>query len=312
MSAQRPILTLALVALALWAAPAGAQQSSRARAQDALPAELFSRVDALARASEAEGIPADFLFNKALEGMAKRVPAERIAPAVEAYLGRLRDARTAFGPEAAPPLLAAGADALQRGVGAELLHQLGQSRERSPLACLVLADLVETGADGDQALSLVREAMRLRAREQQMLDMPAQVRRLMRQGQSAADAMEQVRRGLRRGGGGMTPPVAPGGRAHDPRAQGLGPGLTASATGARPPGGTGGRPRGGPTTAATGRGSSGPHPGSGPPLPCCRPSSRARGARTPAGSSPGPTSRKPRAPRSPAADGPRGATAPRT
>ncbi|HKJ01173.1 MAG TPA: hypothetical protein VJ997_01925, partial [Longimicrobiales bacterium] len=107
------------------------------------------------------------------------------------------------------PLLVAGADALQRGVGADLLRGLGQSADRSPMACLVLADLVETGIGGDRALSLVREALQRRAREQQMLDMPAQVRRLMRQGQSAQDAVEQVRRGLQRRGGG-TPPVAPG------------------------------------------------------------------------------------------------------
>ncbi|HSG47598.1 MAG TPA: hypothetical protein VLA43_07305, partial [Longimicrobiales bacterium] len=86
-----------------------------------------------------------------------------------------------------------------------------QTPDRSPMAGLVLADLVETGIGGDHALSLVREALQRRAREQQMLDMPAQVRRLMRQGQSAQDAVEQVRRGLQRQrGGGMTPPVAPG------------------------------------------------------------------------------------------------------
>jgi hypothetical protein len=200
-----------LLALALAGSPLAAQESPRARAQSTLPGNVFAQVDALARTAEQDGIPGNILFNKALEGAAKRVPADRLVPAIQAYVGRLREARDAFGPQAQGPLLVAGADALQRGVGRELLRGLGQNPDRSPMACLVLADLVETGVAGDQALGLVREAMRIRAREQEMLDMPAQVRRLMRQGQSASDAAEQVRRGLRRGpGAGVTPPVAPG------------------------------------------------------------------------------------------------------
>jgi len=205
-----PITLSLLLAAALGAAPVGAQETPRSRAQATLPAEVFAQVEAAARAAEADGIPGDILFNKALEGMAKHAPPDRLAPAVQAYAGRLREARAAFGADAQAALLVAGADALQRGVGTELLRGLGQSRERSPMACLVLADLVETGIGNERALSLVREALQRRAREQQMLDMPAQLRRLMRQGRSAEDAVEQVRRGLMRGRGGGVPPVAPG------------------------------------------------------------------------------------------------------
>jgi hypothetical protein len=220
MSARMHRITLSLASAALatalsWAGPLSAQDTPqdtpRGRAQSTLPAEVFSQIDAAAQAAAQEGIPGDILFNKALEGAAKRVPADRLLPAVQEYAGRLRQAHGAFGPGAQGPLLVAGADALQRGVGPELLEGLGRSPDRSPMACLVLADLVETGIGGDHALSLVREALQRRAREQQMLDMPAQLRRLMRQGQSAQDAVEQVRRGLRgQRGGGMTPPVAPG------------------------------------------------------------------------------------------------------
>lgn len=203
-----------VIVLTLLAATAGrvvAQETPRARAREVLSPEVYGRVEAMAERAQAEGIPGDILFNKALEGAAKGVPADRLTPAVEAYSSRLRDARAAFGPEAAAPLLVAGADALQRGVGMDLLRGLGQSRDRSPMAVLVLADLIEVGVGNDRALSLVREALQRRAREQQMLDMPARVRRLMGQGMSAEDAVEQVRRALRRGrGAGVTPPVAPG------------------------------------------------------------------------------------------------------
>jgi len=209
MRSHTTLTTLTLLLLAVTGLDA--QETPRARAQEVLPAEVFRQLEAMAGSAEQEGIPGDILFNKALEGAAKGVPADRLPPAVEAYAVRLREARGAFGPDAPGALLVAGADALQRGVGEGLLRGLGRERERSPIAVLVLADLVESGVADERALSLVREAMQRRAREQQMLDMPAQVRRLMRQGMSATDAAEQVRRALQRGrGGGMTPPVAPG------------------------------------------------------------------------------------------------------
>ncbi len=209
---MRPRITMiTLAVLTLGAGSLGAQETPRARAQQILPAEVFRQVDEMAGVAAQDGIPGDILFNKALEGAAKGVPTDRLPPAVQAYALRLREARMAFGPEVQGPMLVAGADALQRGVGVDLLRGLGRERERSPIAVLVLADLVESGVANDHALALVREAMQRRAREQQMLDMPAQVRRLMRQGMSAADAVEQVRRALQRGrGGGPTPPVAPG------------------------------------------------------------------------------------------------------
>lgn len=204
---------LMLASLALFPAPGAveAQEGPRTRAESVLPAPVFAQVVAAAEAAEAEGIPGDILFNKALEGAAKRVPAERLVPGVLAYGRRLQQAQAAFGRDAAGPLLVAGADALQRGVPSHLLRGLGQGPERSPVAVLVLADLVETDLDEDEALGLVREAVRLRAREGQMLDMPGQVRTLLRQGRAPGDVVEQVRRMLQRGrGGGMTSPVAPG------------------------------------------------------------------------------------------------------
>lgn len=210
MTTRIPMMTLILL-VAMGGGSAAAQETPRARARSVLPAAVFVQVDALADAAEQDGIPGSILFDKALEGSAKHVPAERIMIAVQAYDGRLRMAREAFGADAGRPLLVAGADALQRGVGMDLLRAVGREPERSPSACLVLADLVESGVGGEQAMGLVREAMRMRAGDQRMLDMSAQVRRLMRQGASAANALDQARRSLQRArGGGVTPPVAPG------------------------------------------------------------------------------------------------------
>jgi hypothetical protein len=207
-----------LAVVALLATSTGslmAQEAARDRARESLPVPVFESVDALATQVAQEGIPTEPLFNKALEGLAKRVPPDRLLPALTRYAGQLRQTREAFGEISTGPLVVAGADALQRGVEVDLLRMLGQreegSTDPSPMAVLVLADLVESGVPGERALGVLREAMRMRTGEQQMLGISARVRQLMRQGQSPQDAAEQVRRALRRGrGGGVGPPIPPG------------------------------------------------------------------------------------------------------
>jgi hypothetical protein len=212
---RRSILFLTLL-LGLGQGLLGAQESARERARAALPVAVFEEINTLAVQAEREGIPSDPLFNKALEGMAKHVPEAQLLPAVNRYALRLREARGAFGAGASGPLVVAGADALQRGVGAETLRGLGGAERGgqgpSPMAVLVLADLVEAGVPADRALGVLHEAMRMRTREQEMLGISGQVRRLMRQGQSPQEAADHVRRALQRGrgGGGVGPPVPPG------------------------------------------------------------------------------------------------------
>jgi hypothetical protein len=193
-------------------APLGAQETARDRARAVLPPGSFQALESLAAEAAANGIPTEPLYNKALEGIAKRVPPDRLLPAVTEYAGRLRDAHQAFGASATGPLLVAGADAIRRGVGADALRSLTERGHHSPMAVLVLADLMEAGVPSDRALEVVHEAVGQRMREQNVLDIPGQVRKLMKEGRSAQEAAEEVRRSLgrgRRGGGGMGPPVPP-------------------------------------------------------------------------------------------------------
>lgn len=188
-----------------------AQETARARAQEALPPAVFRDLAALADQMSGDGIPDEPLFVKALEGQAKRVPPDRLLPAVRAYAGRLGEARRAFGIDATTPLLVAGADALQRGVTPETLRALPADRPRSPMAVVVLADLLESGVPADRALELLREAMAQRARDDRMLDISARVRRLIRQGLTPQEAIDRVRRNLLRARDGVIgPPVPPG------------------------------------------------------------------------------------------------------
>jgi hypothetical protein len=186
-----------LLAAVLAVSPAGAQESARARAERTLPAPVFQEVATLASDLEAAGIPEEPLFAKALEGAAKRVPQDRLVPAVREYAGRLGQSREALGPEADIPLLVAGADAIRRGVAASTLRELPRDRPRTPMALLVLAELVESGVPVDRALEMVREAMAQRSRDERMLDASARVRMLIRQGVAPRDAVERVRAMLR-------------------------------------------------------------------------------------------------------------------
>lgn len=206
-----------LTTLALGAPALGAQETARERAQRTLEPPIFTDLSQLAASVQAQGIPEEPLFAKALEGAAKRVPPDRLVPAVRDYADRLGQAREALGLEAEVPLLVAGADALQRGVPANALRGLPTDRPRSPMALLVLAELVESGVPVDRALDIVREVMAQRARDERMLDASARVRMLIRQGVAPRDAVEQVRAMLRARAGSVGPAVPPGSQPLTPR-----------------------------------------------------------------------------------------------
>lgn len=218
MSTPNPFRTLSGIALVVlaWAgalppASLAAQESARQRAEQTLPADVYRELVELASVSEASGVPPEPLFNKALEGAAKRVPSERLLPAVRAYADRLGQARGALGPGAGIPLLVAGADALQRGVPADALRSLPADRPRSPVSLLVLAELMESGVPADRAIAMLRRAMDLRLQDDRMLDIPVRVRRLIRDGVPPAEAMDRVQRLLRRNRGGSLGSLLPAG-----------------------------------------------------------------------------------------------------
>ena len=188
---------IALVAGLAVTASAGAQTpTGRDRARAALPPEVFQQLDVLVASAIQEGLPAEPLWDKALEGAAKRVPPPRITPVVAEYSSRLRTARSALGGTQAPAILVAAADALRRGVPQDVLGRLGPSDRRTPIALVVLGDLVETGVPADRALDVVREALVRRAADEDMLGLGARVRAAMRRGQSADAAADRVRRAI--------------------------------------------------------------------------------------------------------------------
>jgi hypothetical protein len=216
-------LTVVLLAMVSLATQASAQVADlRERAREALPADAFEELEALAGTAAEDGIPTDPLFDKAVEGVAKGIPPSRILPAVVAHADRLRRARGLLGGEVGPPVIVAGADALAKGVPTESLREL-RPAERTSMALLVLGDLIEAGVAPRDAIALVREALGRGTADEAMLSIRPTVQRLLRDGRTPADAADVIRRALRDGrpihripemgrdGGGLDVPTSPGG-----------------------------------------------------------------------------------------------------
>lgn len=195
--------TRALVGLSLLLASpvaAGAQQDRLARLREAYSAEAMARIESIVTDARQAGVPIGPIYNKALEGAAKRVPANLVVPALAEFAGRMGRARELLGPTAQTPWVVAGADALRRGVAPELVASLGRdAAERAPIALLMIGDLVEAGIPADRALEILREALARTRGEDALRDVPATIRRLVRQGARPHDAARDVLNAIRRG-----------------------------------------------------------------------------------------------------------------
>ena len=212
-----------LLGAALMLPSAAAGQDAARKVRETFPADVAQRIEAIARSAEEAGVPSGPLYDKALEGAAKRVPAARILPAVNAYADRLLVARRALGTTQAPWIVA-GADAISRGVSPEMLSRMAAGDlQRGPISVVILGDLVESGVPTDQALEVVREAMRSRQADADMAAISGTVDRMIRNGDAPRDVARRLVRHMRRGlpirhlrdvprnlRDGPRPPVAPG------------------------------------------------------------------------------------------------------
>jgi hypothetical protein len=161
-----------------------------------MPAEHAERVRQIAREAREDGVPPGLIARKAFEGAAKGYPPERVVAALDAYAGRLREAVRLMGPDRRPAAIAAGAEALRRGVTPDAIRSMaGRDRGGRDLAVplIVLSDLTEAGVPTENALEMVNSAMDRGARGDQMLGFSAQVRRRMQQGADWRTAVDQVR-----------------------------------------------------------------------------------------------------------------------
>ena len=122
--------------------------------------------DAAARAAiratvqqlETRGVPTAPLLTKVREGMAKQAPPARIADAVAQLGGRLTVAHAALAVATSSDEVAAGAGALQAGVGEGALRELRRRWTTAPLTVPlgVMTQMVASGVPVARAVAQVR------------------------------------------------------------------------------------------------------------------------------------------------------------
>lgn len=211
----RVLWTGVVLALTVAVMPVSAQQDDPRleRIRTELPQGATAQIENRIAAARAEGLPVEPLLDKAVEGIAKRVPGPRIAGAVDRLARELGQARTLL-VDGAPPSLtdvAAVADAMRRGVPEQAIRRIAErAGPDEPLAMAVhtMGDLMDRGVPVEQALA-VMEAWRGRgARRDELRDLPGAVERLIRQGVLPGRAAAAVANAMRGGppGAGQGPP----------------------------------------------------------------------------------------------------------
>src|SRR3989442_8449924 len=103
-------------------------QDVRAQLDGRVSPEVQRAVRGIAADAAARGLPVDPLVQKAIEGAAKGVPADRVIAAVRTLAGRLGEAREAVRAGGVPPphrdVVEGGADALNAGISPRQVSDL--------------------------------------------------------------------------------------------------------------------------------------------------------------------------------------------
>jgi hypothetical protein len=197
--------------------------SARARLEGRIPPAAIAPVDSIVHAAVSERLPIEPLIRKALEGGAKRVPAETIVLAVRQSANLLRQARAMLLRGGAtepirPAELEAVAAALGRGLPPPLVEKITAAMPDEPTgpALHAVADLVGHGFAQSSAVGLIVDAGRQGLRGVRLLDVAAAAVREVQRGQTRAQAIANVRRVLPEVPSPAAPTPAAVGRARRP------------------------------------------------------------------------------------------------
>ncbi|KPK05008.1 MAG: hypothetical protein AMS20_07655 [Gemmatimonas sp. SG8_28] len=173
-----------------------------------LPESLVAEVAQVTADATAQGLPADPLVEKAIEGWAKRVPADRIMAAIQQFRIRLQEARQALSgaghAEPLGPVVAAAAEAMARGLGQE---QVGVVVDAAPTpdaagrGLKVAAALTAQGIGTDQAVGIVVRAMRRGQADADLLDLPSVANAMRAQGMAPGQIGQRLMQGAGSAGG---------------------------------------------------------------------------------------------------------------
>jgi hypothetical protein len=202
---------LALAFVLSTTAPLMAQQDVGARLDGRVPPEVQRAVQDIAADAAARGLPTEALLEKAIEGGAKRVPAERLIAAVRALAARLAGAADAVraGGLVSPKaeVVEGGADGLSAGLTPGQVSKLVRA-SRDPydpaLVLRVAATLAALGVPAQQTVQLIEGMISDGRTPGDLLGLPGEVQAGVARGDTPAQAAEGVAHG-----GGNAPPGRP-------------------------------------------------------------------------------------------------------
>jgi len=202
------------IAMVVGAAPLGglAAQDVAGRLAGRVPPAVQRAVVAVVADATTRGLPVEPLIQKAIEGGAKGVPADRITAAVRTLAGRLGEARDVLRAKGEPvpsaDLVEGGAEALGAGLDAGQVRDLVRASHppyEPALTLRVAATLAAIGVPAPQAVGLL-EAMIAAGRDPaDLVGLPGQVLAGVDRGATPSQAAG----GLGRAGGGSPPGRAP-------------------------------------------------------------------------------------------------------
>jgi hypothetical protein len=196
MSATR----LALLALVVVAPAALAGQADvAARLDGRVAPEVVQAVRDIATATAARGLPVEPLIEKAIEGGAKHVAADRVIAAVRVLAARLDEAAGALrqGGIGAPgvDVVEGGAYALSAGLNARQVRDL--ARESRPpydpaLTLRVAATLAALGVPANQTVAVLGDMIAAGRTPSDLLDLPSEVQADVAHGATPAQAASDL------------------------------------------------------------------------------------------------------------------------
>jgi hypothetical protein len=207
-------VTLAVFPLAL-----AAQGDVAARLAGRVPPDVARAVQEIAATAGARGLPVEPLIEKAIEGGAKGVPADRLIAAVRTLAGRLGEAASALheGGVGTPDadVVEGAAYALNAGLSAGQVRDLVRV-SRSPyepgLTLRVAATLAALGVPPKKTVELVETMIAAGRSPADLLDLPGQVQAGVAHGATPAQAAEGLGRAAAHAPAGRPPGWVPPGQ----------------------------------------------------------------------------------------------------
>jgi hypothetical protein len=181
-----------------------AAQDVAARLEGRVPPNVARALQGIAQDAQARGLPIEPLIQKAIEGGAKGVPADRVIAAVQQLSARLDEARSALRDagiqQPTAEALESGAYGLSAGLNARQVRDLGrvsQPHYDPALTLRVAATLAALGVPPQRGLQLMEHMIKAGRGPGDLLDLPSEVQVEMARGATATEAVEELDTGRR-------------------------------------------------------------------------------------------------------------------